>query len=198
MKMKQISSVITTKPKAPDSPTSTKPTVVGVPKLSSSQKETALIRLQEVASPAKVTNRVIDSVSSLLPSLETKYSNDFEITDFKIGKEDDADIIKAYSKVQQSMVPLPTKEIEQRLTILAATVTLANNFDPKMMDIKRKALASELEQYPADIVIYAFDEVKKRAKFWPSFAEFYTHIEWQFRTRKILHDKLYYRVEKYM
>lgn len=198
MAMKQISSVTTINPKAPHSSTSTKPIATGVQKLSSSQQATALARLQEVANPTKVTSRVIDSVSSLLPSLETKHNQDFEIVDFKIGDENAENIIDAYNKVQQSMVPLPTTEIEQRLTMLATIVTLANNFDPKMMDIKRKALTSELEKYPADIVMYAFDEVTKRTKFWPSFAEFYTHIEWQFRIRKLLHDKLYYRVEKYI
>lgn len=95
------------------------------------------------------------------------------------------------------MVPLPTTEIEQRLTMLATLIILPNNFDPDMMDIKRKALTSELEKYPADIVTYSFDRVIKQTKFWPSFAEFYQHIEWQYRIRKLLYDKLEYRIDKY-
>lgn len=129
--------------------------------------------------------------------MTVKHNQDFEIVDFTIGKEDIGNIISAFNKVQQSMVPLPTTEIEQRLTMLATLIILPNNFDPDMMDIKRKALTSELEKYPADIVIYSFDRVIKQTKFWPSFAEFYQHIEWQYRIRKLLYDKLEYRIDKY-
>lgn len=191
MALKQISSVTTTGPRATHSPASILHTASGVAVLEDSQRSKALARLQEVTSPAEVTSKVIASVTTLIPSVEKIHDAEFNVVGFKVTDADPASLHDAYHKVLQSMVPLPTQHIEQRIAMLATLIVLPASFDAKMMTTKTKALAMELAEYPADIVIYAFSEVKKTATFWPSFAEFYKHIAPLYKTRKLLCDKLH-------
>ena len=191
MCMKQISSVTTINPKATASKISTLPIVVGVAGLKACQRDKALARLEQAASPIEVTTRVIDSVSTLIPSVEKIHDHDFNTVGFKITDADPDKLQQAYNQVLTSMVPLPTTNIEQRIAMLATLIVLPNTLTAKMMTTKTKALAAELSEYPADIVIYAFKEVTKTATFWPSFAEFYKHMSPIYRTRKLLCDKLH-------
>ncbi len=191
MSMKQVSSVISIDQRATPSKTSTLPIVAGVAGLGEAQQDKALARLEQAASPIEVTTRVIDSVSTLIPSVEKIHDQDFNTVGFKITDADPDKLQQAYNQVLTSMVPLPTTNIEQRIAMLATLIVLPNTLTAKMMTTKTKALAAELSEYPADIVIYAFKEVTKTATFWPSFAEFYKHMSPIYRTRKLLCDRLH-------
>ena len=191
MSMKQVSSVISIDQRATPSKTSTLPIVAGVAGLGEAQQDKALARLEQAASPIEVTTRVIDSVSTLIPSVEKIHDHDFNTVGFKITDADPDSLRQAYAQVLTSMVPLPTENIEERIAMLATLIVLPASLTAKMMTTKTKALATELSEYPADIVIYAFKEVAKTATFWPSFAEFYKHMSPIYRTRKLLCDKLH-------
>jgi len=191
MSMKQVSSVISIDQKATPSRISTLPIVAGVEGLEACQRDKALARLEQAVSPIEVTTRVIASVNTLIPSVEKIHDHEFNIVGFKITDADPDSLRQAYSQVLTSMVPLPTENIEERIAMLTTLIVLPNSLTAKMMTTKTKALALELSEYPADIVIHAFKEVTKTATFWPSFAEFYKHMSPIYRVRKLLCDKLH-------
>ena len=64
------------------------------------------------------------------------------------------------------------------------------------MDVRMQSLARSLEEFPADIVSYAITQVERTQKFWPSFAEFYTHIQSRLQRREyLMRDLLKLRVD---
>jgi len=197
MSMKPISSAISTSLKATSTKTTKPHTETGVAMLSSSQQNAALVRLTEAESPDKVTRSVIASVTSLIPSTLEQHTKDYDVKGYVIPDAPLEDLQKALMRVESSMIPLPMQELEQRLTALALVLMTGKDFDPKFMAAKRKALAQELVNYPADIVIAAFDSIKRSKKFWPTLAEFIEdgNIGWRYRPRKLLRDALKKKID---
>jgi len=148
-------------------------------------------RQLEVGDPNKVSAKVRECVSSLLPSLRENHSQDFTLMGYSIGREDIDKLQSALRVVEQSMEPLPHKLMTKHIKTIAPLVTLGASFDPDMLHGKVEALARELSQYPADIVIYAVDKVKKKARFFPSFAEFAEICEPMAAPRILLRNKLH-------
>jgi hypothetical protein len=196
MTMKPLSSAITTSLKEVSSKTTKPHTETGVATLSTTQSQMALAKLTEAESPDKVTRLVIDSVRTLIPSIIEKHTKDYEVKSYEIGDASQEDLEKALMRVESSLVTLPLADIEQRLTALSLLIMTARDFDPEFMAIKRKALAVELAEYPADIVIAAFKSVKNTVKFWPTYAEFHEFIAWRYRPRKLLRDALRKRLDQ--
>jgi hypothetical protein len=196
MTLKQLSSLHTIKAQANGSKISKPLTESGVTTLSVSQQETALAKMVagDINSHRR-TNMVEDGVASLV-ALETKISKDFELIRYKIPADSPLENLEqAMRRVQASMIPLPKEEIEQRLTVLAMIVTIPKDFDDEILALKRGILAEKLTQWPADIVIEAFDKVEKSCKFWPTLAEFAEHCEWKVRPRKLLIEELQKRID---
>ena len=133
---------------------------------------------------------MIDSVRSLIPSTSEKLDKRYDIVGFNISCDDPKALHQALCKVEMAMQPMPLSEIEQRLTALTLLINTSKDFDPDFMALKRKALAMELVQYPADIVLRAFDSIKNSTKFWPTWAEFHEFIGWRYRPRKLLRDAI--------
>lgn len=145
-----------------------------------------------VGDPALVTTKVRDTVSSLLsPSYNEKFNDDFSVITYEITCKDVAKLQQAISVVEKSMHSLPFKEIALRVKAIAPIVTVAANFDAQTLHAKCVAIAEELQQYPADIIIYSIDAVKKKAKFFPSFAEFAEVCEPMVHPRRSLLNKLH-------
>ena len=148
-------------------------------------------RQLEVGDPNKVSARVRECASTLLPSLRENHSHDFTLMGYSVGREDIDKLQSALRIVEQSMEPLPHKLIRQHIKTITPLVTLGASFDPDMLIGKTEALARELSQYPADIVVYAVDKDKKKVKFFPSFAEFAEICEPMVAPRKLLLNKLH-------
>ena len=127
----------------------------------------------------------------MLPSLRENHSQDFTLMGYAVGREDINKLQSALTVVKQSMEPLPHKMIVQQIKTIAPLVTLGATFDVDMLNGKTEALARELSQYPADIVVYAVDKVKKKVKFFPSFSEFADICEPMVAPRKLLLNKLH-------
>lgn len=196
MSLKQISSLPITGQKEAASSGSTKPIATGLVTLSSSQQSQAVARLVEVGSPYQVNAKVISCVESSVP-LAAKYDSNHNLKDFRYQVQphhwtDDqrAAAHDAYGKILKSTVPLPTSDIEQRLTVLTMFVTLGKDFDDEAIVLKVRALAQELARYPADIAIAGIEHVKKTCKFWPSLAEFHEVMEPMYWPRKQLLRRL--------
>ena len=138
---------------------------------------------------------VEDGVASLVP-LEIKISNDFELIRYNISADASLEKLEqAMRRVQASMLPLPKEQIEQRLTVLAMLVMIPKDFDDEILALKRGILAEKLMQWPADIVIEAFEKVERSCKFWPTLAEFAQHCDWKVRPRKLLQEELQKRID---
>lgn len=138
---------------------------------------------------------VEDGVASLVP-LEIKISKDFELVRYNISADTPLEKLEAaMRRVEASLIPLPQEEIEQRLTVLAMLVTIPKDFDDEILALKRRILAEKLQQWPADILLEAFDSVEKSCKFWPTLAEFAQHCDWKLRPRKLLREELQKRID---
>lgn len=138
---------------------------------------------------------VEDGVASLV-ALDIKINKDFELVRYNIPADTPLEKLEqAYRRVQASMIPLPKAEIEQRLTVLAMLVTIPKDFDDEILALKRSILAEKLMQWPADIVIEAFEKVERTCRFWPTLAEFAEHCEWKMRPRKLLLEELQKRID---
>lgn len=191
MGMKPLSSAITIGPKATSSQTSMLPTETGSHDLSSSEQTKAVAHLVAADDPVAVTRKVTDLVHTLIPSLKGRYSSNYDLLGYTIkGKHDPASISKAVRHVRQSLAGLPEHDIEKQIAMMIPLITLPKDMDDKMLSLKSRTLAAELTKYPADIVMRSFDDVKKTSTFFPSFAEFYKHIEWRYLPRKYLLDAL--------
>ena len=191
MGMKPLSSAITIGPKATSSQTSMLPTETGSHDLSSSEQTKAVAHLVAADDPVAVTRKVTDLVHTLIPSLKGRYSSNYDLLGYTIkGKHDPASISKAVRHVRQSLAGLPEHDIEKQIAMIIPLITLPKDMDDKMLSLKSRTLAAELTKYPADIVLRSFDDVKKTSTFFPSFAEFYKHIEWRYLPRKYLLDAL--------
>lgn len=191
MGMKPLSSAITIGPKATSSQTSMLPTETGSHDLSSSEQTKAVAHLVAADDPVAVTRKVTDLVHTLIPSLKGRYSSNYDLLGYTIkGKHDPASISKAVRHVRQSLAGLPEHDIEKQIAMMIPLITLPKDMDDQMLSLKSRTLAAELTKYPADIVLRSFDDVKKTSTFFPSFAEFYKHIEWRYLPRKYLLDAL--------
>lgn len=191
MSMKPLSSVTTTAVKATGLQTSTQPTGTGSVVLSDGEQKKAVAHLLSHPDPQVVTRKVTDLVHTLIPSLTPKYSSNFDLLGFRItGKVQAAALTKAIKAVSQSLQPMDTVQCEKQIAMMLPLLTLPRDLDDKMLSLKSRTLASELAKYPADIVMRSFEDVKKTSTFFPSFAEFYRHIEWRYLHRKYLMDAL--------
>lgn len=199
MSMKQISSVITTPAKEVSSSTSTLPIVAGVDApLSGEQKEAGLARLKELKDPHVVDKRLLTSLESYtgFPVREisrTKFLDngiDVFVLRYEVTATDIDSINSAIIAVRKALTPLPEDQIGEQLAMLATLVVKPSGEDSEDHAIRIKSLTNQLREYPADITLYAIEQVAKRSKFWPSFAEFYQHIEWKVRKRELMLDAL--------
>ena len=192
MGMKPLSSAITIGPKATSSQTSMQHTETGSHDLSSSEQTKAVAHLVAANDPVAVTRKVTGLVLTLIPSLKARYSSNSDLLEYTIkGKTDPASVSKAVRHIRQSLAGLPESDIEKQIALMVPLITLPRDMDDKMLSLKSRTLAAELAKYPADIVLRSFDDVKKHATFFPSFAEFYKHIEWRYLPRKYLLDALH-------
>jgi len=195
MSLKQLSSLHTIKATDAKSKIPQPPTNDGALTLSPSQKEMALAKLQDDNRSHQRTNMVEDGVASLVP-LEIKISKDFELVRYNIPADTPLDKLEAaMRRVEASLIPLPQEEIEQRLTVMAMLVTIPKDFNDEILALKRRVLAEKLQQWPADILLEAFDSVEKSCKFWPTLAEFAQHCDWKLRPRKLLREELQKRID---
>ncbi len=72
------------------------------------------------------------------------------------------------------------------LRVLAALVVKPSGESVDDYTFRMNAIAMQLTEYPADIVVHAIKEVSKTATFWPAYSEFYKHIDWRLHKRKLL------------
>lgn len=199
MTLKQINLETSINQKATALQTSAKPTETGSEiQLSGERKELALARLMEVESPAEVDTSLLTSLESLtkFPVKEisrTKYTShgaDVILQRYEIHTDSMEVVQQCIRQVQYAMIPMPQEQIVERLAVLAAMLVKPAGESSKDAGIRIKAIAMELKNYPADIVIAAIRDIKNTNKFWPAYSEFHEHIAWRMKRREKLMDCL--------
>jgi len=195
MSMKRINSVVTTPAKEAPSSTSTSLTGAGaIEPLTGEQIEQGLARLLELASPHEVDRRLLISLEShtgypVREISRTRFTDtDYQtiVQRYEITCTDIDGLDRAITAVRKALVPLPRNQIEDQLTMLATVVVKPSMESSEDQLVRIESLASLLHEYPADIVLYAIERVTKTSKFWPSFAEFYQHIDWMLAKRNLM------------
>lgn len=200
MSLKQINLSTTISAKATSLPTSRELIATGVGSLLSTQKqEKAAKRLMDISNPHTVDQSLLSSLESL-----TGYPVN-EITSCRYNDSRGVDILtkefqlkfdtleqaeKAVEIVACSFVSMPKKDLQKKLAILATLVVKPAGESSKDLALRMESLTLQLADYPADIVSVAIDEVKNTATFWPSYSEFYKHINWRMKRRERLYDSV--------
>ena len=200
MSLKQINLSTITSAKATSLPTSRELIATGVGNLlSTAKKDKAVSRMLEVGSPNKLDQNILSSLESL-----TGYPVN-ELTSCRYNESRGVDVItngfelrfdsieiadKAVEIVACSFVPMSSNQIEQRLALLATLLVKPAGESAKDLALRMRSLALQLQDYPADIVDKAINEVKNTATFWPSYSEFYRHIKYMMWRREKLYDSV--------
>ena len=109
---------------------------------------------------------------------------------FDIDIPDIATALKIVKMVELSMLPLPVKQIEAQLDLLANLVVKPAGISEQEYSKKRKAMALQLSDFPADIVALAIAKVAETCTFFPAYKEFCDHILWRIKLRRRLFDAL--------
>ena len=186
--MKQINSLITTKPTAHSLPWAMQPTELGFKtKLDGKQISKARNYLTKRTDPYQTEKDLLTSMRSLTesdisvkPKLGTIGSIDKVILSF----ENLDKLNKAYTKVFMCMVGLPVNDLQQRLLVLSTLVQRQFGDSPEDLEVRINSTAKELAHYPADIVLKSISEVQKTERYFPSFSVFFKHILWRYESRK--------------
>ena len=195
MSMKHLGSVTTINQKAMSSQMSEKHTDSGAETaLSTEMRQAAVARLLEIDNPAEADKRLVSSLESISNSTvveqtKTRFTDTeaiFTTQGFQIQLDTLEQCDKAERAVRASMASLSVDEITNQLALLAALVVKPSGESVEDYTFRMNAIAMQLTEYPADIVVHAIKEVSKTATFWPAYAEFYKHIDWRLHKRKLL------------
>lgn len=186
--MKQISSLITTKPTAHSLPSSMQLSELGLGiKLNTNQIKKAQAYLVKRTNPDQTQTDLLTSIRSLTESdieVRPKIGSIGSIARCTITCKDCDNLNEAYTKVFMTMVGLPIQDIKQRLLMLSTLVQRQFGDSPEDLEVRINSTATQLQNYPADIVIKAIDEVQKTERYFPSYSVFYKHILWRYESRK--------------
>lgn len=195
MTMKQLNSAITTTAKAQNSYASIAHTEHGaVTPLNTDKHNKAVARLIETKNPAEVDKRLVSSLNSITNNgikedSYVRYGNsgaDIIIRGYNISSDSLEDIDRCIEAVQCSLATATTEMIESQLKMLSALVVKPSGETAKDVSYRIKVMATQLSNYPADIVIKAIEKVACSSTFWPSYAEFEKHINWRTKKRDML------------
>tara|TARA_R110002153_G_scaffold46730_2_gene131913 strand:+ start:61 stop:699 length:639 start_codon:yes stop_codon:yes gene_type:complete len=196
MTMKRISSLTSILPKVRNSKTSIEPIGSGVTiELSGTQKDQAVARLLKVGQPTTIDASLLSLVESItkykvnVNELNRYPANGGFVTilkGFDIEADTVEDVDKCILAVTQAQLPMSYPMLRERLAVLATLVIKPSGEGEEDIDVRMKSLAQKLMEFPADIASYAITQVERTQKFWPSFAEFYTHIGWRLTHREYL------------
>ena len=187
-KMKQISSLITTKASAHSLPSSMRLTELGSgTQLNGEQIKKAQAYLVKRTNPDQTQKDLLTSIQLLTESdieVRPKIGSIGNIDRCTITCKNHGNLNEAYTKVFMIMVGLPIQDVKQRLLMLSTLVQRQFGDSPQDLEVRINSTAEQLQKYPADIVLKAIDEVQKTERYFPSYSVFYKHIYWRYESRK--------------
>jgi hypothetical protein len=153
------------------------------------QSSTALQSLT-TTSPKEIEETILSTMMSIL-TFKEKINRDFSLHSYELTKTPTtSELIKAKKIMDFAMTPLPQAKIEQELLNTLAVMAKQTGLTQKDYAVKIRLMAQDLEDFPADILLFATKYIRRNKTFFPSLSEIREAGEWRFHKRKMLCEML--------
>ena len=153
------------------------------------QSSTALQSLT-TTSPKEIEETILSTMMSIL-TFKEKINQDFSLHSYELTKTPTtSELIKAKKIMDFAMTPLPQDKIEQELLNILAVMAKQTGLTQKDYAVKIRLMAQDLEDFPADILLFATKYIRRNKTFFPSLSEIREAGEWRFHKRKMLCEML--------
>jgi hypothetical protein len=124
-------------------------------------------------------------------TFKEKINRDFSLHSYELTKTPTtSELSKAKKIMDFAMTPLPQAKIEQELLNTLAVMAKQTGLTQKDYAVKIRLMAQDLEDFPADILLFATKYIRRNKTFFPSLSEIREAGEWRFHKRKMLCEML--------
>lgn len=124
-------------------------------------------------------------------TFKEKINRDFSLHSYELTKTPTtSELIKAKKIMDFAMTPMPQAKIEQELLNTLAVMAKQTGLTQKDYAVKIRLMAQDLEDFPADILLFATKYIRRNKTFFPSLSEIREAGEWRFHKRKMLCEML--------
>jgi len=149
------------------------------------QSSTALQSLT-TTSPKEIEETVLSTMESIL-DFEEKLNRDFSIREYVLTKTPtSSQLAKAKKIMAFAMTPMPQADIEQELLNTLAVMAKQTGLTQQDYAVKLRLMAQDLDDFPADILLFATKHIRRNKTFFPSLSEIREAGEWRYHKRKLL------------
>ena len=149
------------------------------------QSSTALQSLT-TTSPKEIEETVLSTMESIL-DFEEKLNRDFSIREYVLTKTPtSSQLAKAKKIMAFAMTPMPQADIEQELLNTLAVMAKQTGLTQQDYAVKLRLMAQDLNDFPADILLFATKHIRRNKTFFPSLSEIREAGEWRYHKRKLL------------
>jgi hypothetical protein len=149
------------------------------------QSSTALQSLT-TTSPKEIEETVLSTMESIL-DFEEKLNRDFSIREYVLTKTPtSSQLAKAKKIMAFAMTPMPQADVEQELLNTLAVMAKQTGLTQQDYAVKLRLMAQDLNDFPADILLFATKHIRRNKTFFPSLSEIREAGEWRYHKRKLL------------
>tara|TARA_R110000851_G_scaffold104579_1_gene222295 strand:+ start:147 stop:653 length:507 start_codon:yes stop_codon:yes gene_type:complete len=149
------------------------------------QSSTALQSLT-TTSPKEIEETVLSTMESIL-DFEEKLNRDFSIREYVLTKTPtSSQLAKAKKIMAFAMTPMPQADVEQELLNTLAVMAKQTGLTQQDYAVKLRLMAQDLDDFPADILLFATKHIRRNKTFFPSLSEIREAGEWRYHKRKLL------------
>ena len=149
------------------------------------QSSTALQSLT-TTSPNEIEETVLSTMESIL-DFEEKLNRDFSIREYVLTKTPtSSQLAKAKKIMAFAMTPMPQADVEQELLNTLAVMAKQTGLTQQDYAVKLRLMAQDLNDFPADILLFATKHIRRNKTFFPSLSEIREAGEWRYHKRKLL------------
>ena len=149
------------------------------------QSSTALQSLT-TTSPKEIEETVLSTMESIL-DFEEKLNRDFSIREYVLTKTPtSSQLAKAKKIMAFAMTPMPQADVEQELLNTLAVMAKQTGLTQQDYAVKLRLMAQDLDDFPADILLFATKHIRRNKTFFPPLSEIREAGEWRYHKRKLL------------
>ena len=162
--------------------------------LSKSKSSQALQSLT-TTSPKEIEQTVLSSMESIL-NFKENLNRDFSVRSYELTEEPTADQrAKADKLMAFAMTPMPLDQMEDKLLQTMMVMVKPSQESQQDIAMRIRLIAVGLEDFPADIFLFAVNHISKTKTFFPSLAEFREAGSWRYQKRLMLQEMLQKRTK---
>tara|TARA_R110002012_G_scaffold137020_1_gene291445 strand:+ start:233 stop:736 length:504 start_codon:yes stop_codon:yes gene_type:complete len=163
--------------------------------LSKSKSSQALQSLT-TTSPKEIEQTVLSSMESIL-NFKENLNRDFSVRSYELTEEPTADQrAKAEKLMAFAMTPMPLDQMEDKLLQTMMVMVKPSQESQQDIAMRIRLIAVGLEDFPADIFLFAVKQISRTKTFFPSLAEFREAGEWRYQKRLMLQEMLQKRTKR--